>query len=209
MTTSTATGVTIRDTLAALRAKHARALSPPVPSPDQPPAPMQSAQDVTPPPRPTARSVPHRPQEVRWTTICRMLAEHGPMTAAQLAPLIGMCQQYAGRNLHRMRTVGLVAIAAKVVSAETGRPTYHYNLAERVSGPVPDAVPKWAPAVVAMAVERRTITHRDMVERGLAVCRATAHRRLRALAKLGLLDVVDVKAPRRGHPDRSYRPASR
>lgn len=210
MTTSTAAGVTIRDTLAMLRAKHALALSPPVPSSDLALAPMQPAQDVSaPPPRPNARSVPHRPQEVRWTTICRMLAEHGPMTAAQLAPLIGMCQQYAGRNLHRMRTVGLVAIAAKVVSAETGRPTYHYDLAERVSGPVPDAVPKWAPAVVAMAVERRTITHRDMVERGLAVCRATAHRRLRALAKLGLLEIVGIAGAGPGSPQKSYGPGSK
>lgn len=209
MTTPTATGITIRDTLAMLRAKHARALSPPVPSPDRAPAPIQPAQVATPPSRPNARSVPHRPQEVRWTTICRMLDKHGPMTAAQLAPLIGMCPQYTGRNLHRMRLAGLVAIAAKVVSFETGRPTYHYDLAERVAGPVPDAVPKWAPAVVAMAVERRTITHRDMVERGLAVCRATAHRRLRALAKLGLLEMVEAKKQGRGQPERSYGPASR
>ena len=131
------------------------------------------------------------------------------MAAAQLSPLIGTTPQYAGRNLHRMRTVGLVAIAAKVVSAETGRPTYHYDLAERVSGPVPDAVPKWAPAVVAMAVERRTITHRDMVERGLSACRATAHRRLRALAKLGLLEIVGIAGAGPGSPQKSYGPGSK
>lgn len=199
---------TIRDTLAELRAKHARALSPPVPSPDRPTAPMRPAQDVsTPPPRPNARSVPHRSQDVRWATICRVLAERGPMTAAQLAPLIGLCLQYIGKNLYRMRLAGLVAVAAKVASAECGRPTYHYDLAERVSGTVADAAPKWAPAVVAMAVERRTITHRDMVERGLAVCRATANRRLRALAKPGLLELVAVNKQVRGNPTRIYGPA--
>lgn len=208
MTTSTATGVTIRDTLAALRAKHARALSLPVPGPDQSPAPMQPAQDGTAPaPRTNARSVPHRPQEVRWTTICRMLDKHGAMTATQLAPLLGMSAQYTGRNLHRMRLAGLVAIADKTVRATMGRPTYHYDLAERVLVTPPVGLSKWAREVIELAAERRAITRLDVVAQRLATGPNTANRRLRLLAKLGLLEVVSVDTTRRDRPQKSYGPA--